>query len=351
MRDEIQCLIDWLNSKPSDEKAHRILKVLAEESLKKADFEEEKRRFNNKDIVAAANEPTQEQKANKWVNWNQTVLPYWNSQKYLVVKLARERGLASYPELEFYIPKNAGRGNESLYWLKSELLPEIINNNNEEEEEEEEENSELEYGKVRNKSRVFQYELAENGEVKPAWIAKWLLHNGEVRLSIRHIRAIIIWLITIGGIAALISLANWIVLTTPRPITTRELTMFLSMFIIPYGTWLFFIKPWFRLFDERIVVAPELLVSIEEKSAQIELFRDGDLRMIRLVRYSAPCPICGSTIHLDKGEPDYPRRLVGRCYESPREHVFSFDRFTQKGIVLRGAELITSSERDDVPYN
>jgi len=67
----------------------------------------------------------------------------------------------------------------------------------------------------------------------------------------------------------------------------------------------------------------------------MELFRDGDLRLIRLVRYSAPCPICGTTIYLDKGEPDFPRRLVGRCNESPREHVYSFDRVTQKGSVLR----------------
>ena len=39
--------------------------------------------------------------------------------------------------------------------------------------------------------------------------------------------------------------------------------------------------------------------------------------------------------YLKDGEPDYPRRLVGRCHESPREHVFSFDRVTRRGCVLR----------------
>ncbi len=83
------------------------------------------------------------------------------------------------------------------------------------------------------------------------------------------------------------------------------------------------------------MTAPELMVALNETSAQLELFRDGDLRLIRLVRYTSPCPVCGATIHLENGDPDYPRRLVGRCSESPREHIFSFDRVTRRGHVLR----------------
>jgi hypothetical protein len=330
MREEIQCLMDWLNSKINDDKPHRILRALAEESLKKADLEEEKRRFTNKDIVAAANEPTQENKANKWVNWNKTVLPYWNTKKKFVIQLAREKGLNSYPELGFYIPEKAGRGNESLYWLKAEPLPESKDN-------EEKQSSELEQGKARDKSRIsFQYDLAENGEVKPIWWAKRLFHDGQILLSRWHIWIIIGWLIILGGSAVALSYISWLGLTIPRPVTTRELTALITIFVLPYTVWIVFIKPWVRLFDDRIVVAPDLLVAMEQKSAQLELFREGDMRMIRLVSYTAPCPICGSTIHLDKGEPDFSRRLVGRCTESPREHIFSFDRVTQKGTSLRG---------------
>ena len=334
MKEVIQCLIKWLDNVPSDDKAHQILRILAEGSLLQASTEENIKRFTNKDIFDAAKPETLDT-PNKWVNWKNTVLPYWDIKKWHVIDLARNQGLDSYPDIEFYI-SDGGRGRPSSYWIVKKPLPEIVNGN---------ESSNIEASSEHN---IIHYDLADKGEVKPAWIAKWLLRNGEVRLSTR---AIIIWLITIGGIAALISLANWIVLTAPRPVTTRELSMFLSMFIIPYGTWLFVIKPWFRLFDERIVVAPELLVSIEEKSAQIEIFRDGDLRLLRLVRYSAPCPICGATIHLGNGEPDFPRRLVGRCYDSPREHIFSFDRVTQKGTVLRGAELITPRDQDDVSHN
>ncbi|MBL8483485.1 MAG: hypothetical protein JNJ60_14905 [Rhodocyclaceae bacterium] len=59
-------------------------------------------------------------------------------------------------------------------------------------------------------------------------------------------------------------------------------------------------------------------------------------RVLRLVKYAALCPIGSAQLLLDKGEPDFPRRIVGRCTESPREHVFSFDRATHSGDRLRG---------------
>jgi len=56
-RELIQCLIDWLNKESSDEKPHRILRALANESFKKASFEENKRRFTADELVAAAEGP------------------------------------------------------------------------------------------------------------------------------------------------------------------------------------------------------------------------------------------------------------------------------------------------------
>ncbi|MGJ0490039.1 hypothetical protein [Methylobacter sp.] len=121
MREVIQCLIDWLDSVPSDERAHRILRALAEESLTKADLEEKIRRFTNKDIVAATGVITDEP-PNKWVDWNKTVLPYWNTRKESIIKFARKRKLNSYPDLGYFIPPKGGRGNESRYELWSNLV-------------------------------------------------------------------------------------------------------------------------------------------------------------------------------------------------------------------------------------
>jgi hypothetical protein len=96
------------------------------------------------------------------------------------------------------------------------------------------------------------------------------------------------------------------------------------------------IKPFIRLLNDRIIAAPELFLALDETPAQLELYKAEDERVIRFVRHFGYCMICGAEVNLDSGEPDFPRRLVGRCSESPREHVFSFDRVTRKGYTLRG---------------
>lgn len=93
------------------------------------------------------------------------------------------------------------------------------------------------------------------------------------------------------------------------------------------------IRPWLLVVDDRIRMAGNGLIK-DVRPAQLEIWRDGSISTWRLVRYTAVCPICASTIEIQPGEPDFPRRLVGRCAESPREHVFSFDRITRRGRVL-----------------
>lgn len=320
-----QCLIDWLKDNPSETKAHRILSALTNESLKKADYEEEKRRFDSMDIVAAANENKgSNSEANDWIDWKRTVLKYWETRENQIIDYARKRGLKSYPKPDRI--STPGGPDLTTYLIKAEPLPEVIS---------EAEPTGERPSKTSEQQTAVYYEIAENGKVRPAWGVRWLLNKGEIRLSIGRIWAILIVLLIIGGSTLLFSYISFIAFTVPKPITTRELANFLFIFVLPYTVWIFFIRPWVRLFDDRIVPATELLVAMKEDPAQLELFKDGDLRLIRLVRYSAPCPICGATIHLENGSPDYPRRLVGRCYDSPREHVYSFDRVTRKGSVLR----------------
>ena len=92
-----------------------------------------------------------------------------------------------------------------------------------------------------------------------------------------------------------------------------------------------------RFFDDRIVIAPDWALAWKEFGATLELEGEpesGGTRAIKVVRYTAPCPICDGMLKLDRGEPDFPRRVVGRCSKSPREHVYSFDRITLQGAAL-----------------
>jgi hypothetical protein len=325
MRGVIQCLIDWLDSEPSDEKGHRILRALAQESLKKADFDESKRRFTAEEIVAAVGETLESAEPKKWIDWPGSLRKYCETREPQILEFARKRGLSCYPKPDRKSTKG-GPGRLTTFYIKAELLPEIM-----------EEDQAIEEVRVDGSNAAelkADYQMTELGEVKPSWIASWLFRHGQIELRQWHVWGILGWLAIIAGFAVLIAYAGWLSLSVPRSVTTQDLTLLVSIFAIPYGSWVTIIKPWILLLDDRIVVAHELFTNFHEQSAQFELLRDGDLRVIRLVRYSAACPICGATIYLEKGEPDYRRRLVGRCYESPREHVFSFDRITRCGRLL-----------------
>ncbi|OAI17851.1 hypothetical protein A1507_10325 [Methylomonas koyamae] len=324
MREVIQCLIDWLDSELSDEKGHRILRALAQESLKKAEFEESKRRFTADEIVATVGESIGNTEPKKWIDWPGSLKKYWETREPQVIDFARKRGLTHYPKPERKSTKG-GPGRYTTFYIQAVKIPEITDDD--------QADDDLKTG---NKSTDAQaiYQMTEPGEVKPSWMARRLFRRGQIELRQWHVWVVWGWLLTIGGLAVLLAYASWLSLSVPRPLMTQDLTLLLSIFAIPYVVWAFIIKPWVLLFDDRIILADELFTNIREKSAQFELLRDGDLRVIRLVRYSAACPICGATIYLEKGEPDYRRRLVGRCYESPREHVYSFDRITRCGKLL-----------------
>jgi len=94
-----------------------------------------------------------------------------------------------------------------------------------------------------------------------------------------------------------------------------------------------------RLGDKRIIMAPDILIGFREYGVQLELTRidstPGAASRLGLVRYAATCPICGAKIQVESGGREFHGRLVGRCQESPDEHVFSFDRVTRSGTSLR----------------
>ena len=322
-REVIQCLIDWLNQEPSDEKPHRLLRALANESIKKASFEENKRRFTADELVAAAQEIPVPVDARKWIDWSGSFSAYWQTRESQVIDFARQQGLQFYPKPE-RISTKGGPGNFATFCIRAIPLPDIGD---------EEKAAQSEQSRETGHHQAY-YETTSPGEVKASWLVKWLFRDGQIHLRRWHIGLI---LISISAVAVSVALSyvSWLSLSNPHPVTTHELSLFIGIFGLSYLVWIKIIRPWVRIFDDRIVLAHDLLVNFKEKPAQFELLKDDELRLIRLVRYSAPCPICGATVYLEDGAPDHPRRLVGRCHESPREHVFSFDRVTRRGGVLK----------------
>lgn len=109
----------------------------------------------------------------------------------------------------------------------------------------------------------------------------------------------------------------------------------------------FLLRPLARLYDRFIIMASPLFYSFAEKDCQIELVWDPDVAgvpgrsrgyTLRLVRYVADCPLCGSKVSLRDGGVGKINRLVGCCDDEPGEHVFSFDRKLRVGYWLRGRD-------------
>lgn len=130
----------------------------------------------------------------------------------------------------------------------------------------------------------------------------------------------------------------WLILWYRRePVTGQDLVLMAMGIGLPWGVYWEFSNN-FRLFEDRIMIAPDWMLAWKEFGATVEISRSKDVgapSTIHVQRYSADCPICGWMVKLDRGEPDFPRRIIGRCEEHPREHVFSFDRSSKRGMLLQ----------------
>lgn len=123
------------------------------------------------------------------------------------------------------------------------------------------------------------------------------------------------------------------------PASAQDLLLISIAFLLPAMAYAQ-VKSMFRLFEDRITIAPDWMLPWKELGATIEIRRPVSTDQpstIHVYRYTATCPVCGWMIRLDSGEPDFPRRLLGRCEENPREHVYSFDRSTLQGQRLGAA--------------
>lgn len=170
-----------------------------------------------------------------------------------------------------------------------------------------------------------------------SWLGKLFLHQGlKWTPFIRY--SYLTWQLLFLIAAILFVSLTWLMLWYRKePVTGQDLVLIAIGIGFPWAAYQHF-SGIFRPFDDRIMIAPDWMLAWKESGATVEINRSKDRdapSMIHVHRYSATCPICGWMVKLDRGEPDFPRRIVGRCEENPREHVFSFDRSTKQGVLFR----------------
>jgi hypothetical protein len=173
---------------------------------------------------------------------------------------------------------------------------------------------------------------------KPAWWAGWYFSKEFHLIGWRRILfltpAILMLLVALA-----VFLVVWFTLSHQHAIpTNRILVLVATAAAAGYFAWIM-ASGVGRLGEKRIIMAPDILIGFREYGVQLELTRidsaPGAASRLGLVRYAATCPICGAKVQVESGGREFHGRLVGRCQESPDEHVFSFDRIARSGKSLR----------------
>jgi len=174
---------------------------------------------------------------------------------------------------------------------------------------------------------------------KAAWWASWLFSKEFHYTGWRKV--LFLTPAFLALFAALIGfLIIWLTLANQQAISANRTLIYVATAVgLGLVAWRM-VSVVARLVEKRIIMAPDILLNISEYAVQLELTRiddtPGSASRLGLVRYAATCPICGARIRVESGGREFHERLVGRCQESPDEHVFSFDRVTRSGKSLRG---------------
>jgi hypothetical protein len=173
---------------------------------------------------------------------------------------------------------------------------------------------------------------------KAAWWARWYFSNEFHFTGWRRLLFLTPAILALLS-ALLVFLVVWLTLAHQQAILpNRILVLVATVAIFGFIAWRL-VASVGRLGDKRIIMAPDILLNFSEYGVQLELTRidntPGSASRLGLVRYAATCPICGARVLLASGGSEFHGRLVGRCKESPDEHVFSFDRVTRSGKFLR----------------
>ncbi|HNA87597.1 MAG TPA: hypothetical protein PLB04_18630 [Nitrospira sp.] len=315
------CLLKYLEAYSKAGRDFDVLAFLAQETIQHLD-EGKNPRFNNIAIqhaVAGSNKG----EASSWLSpiWKKLVTQTLPSREEGLQAFAREHGFTEYPWV-CKLESPGGAGNQTLYFIEARQLPVA--------------RTERAPTIDRAKSDI-TYIPVEYFE--PSWWARWFF--GKDRSADGWRKAIVVWLPFVSFITYAIFgvLGLYVLGQGTKPVSAQDLVSFALIALVAWFA-LRAMNWCSRLVDDRIVMAPESMVGFKEFGVCLELAKPANApkevrHSLRLIKYAAECPICGAEVLLDRGEPDFPRRIVGRCQESPREHVFSFDRATRNGSRLR----------------
>lgn len=152
-----------------------------------------------------------------------------------------------------------------------------------------------------------------------------------LRISLPGYRAMVVALplvafLLIGGLLLWFLLMLWVSDADVRTIFRGTVVALLIAGMVGWCAY-----PFYRLIKDKIIPAPSLLELTLPLGHVLVLRHEENDRVLRMVRYTAKCPICEGSVSIEPGRRAHRGRLVGECARNPVEHVFSFDFVTRLG--------------------
>lgn len=327
MKALVECFIEWLDMAPSDLKVWKILKVMATETLARADLPNQQQREIEVLDVANLCQPERSWEYNEAKQWFNRA----NPSKYLEGRTADldAHFLRNGHTHGLKLQKRESAGGHRAPWyfevceltepvtvdpIEKAIAPDRRSDRND---------TATEFG--------ITYGVTKPGDIELSWFGRLVLGDGAFKTkSVRGLLWATWMMFSAIGVVAFI----YIFLTMgalKRPIQTNDVVVLVGLVALGWLFWRMILRPMIWLLDDRLILASDSLMKLKEDSAQLDMRKDEHHRYIRLVRYSASCPICAGNIELRYGQAQNHRRIFACCSEVPAEHVFTFDRVTLTG--------------------
>lgn len=261
-----------------------------------------------------------EMPASRWLP-STSVRRWWDQRRGQLEQACRQAQLPLIPELT--TQSGGGRGNTTQYRLDFIPLPAI-----------DDLSDEGEASSAPSSAGLIRY---QSEPAKPAWWLRPIVGTAPFRM--RSWRGHL--LIGMALVEAFALLALWglvlLIMRGPRPIQVGDLGLLLVL-LVGTWTWWHFMQPLIRLPIDRVTIANDLFLAWSQLNGQFQLTRDAKSKVaggwFQFVRHWGICPICAGEVEIAAGGQAFPARLVGRCSDSPLEHVFSFDPVSLSGQPL-----------------
>lgn len=315
----LKALQGWLALEGGNSRQANVLRVLVDVSLK-ASLAGQPLPFEDREkirlLVREHEVDTSEAASSKWLP-PKVLMTWWWAREASRRAYFQSQGLSQC--LELRTQEGGGRGNTTRLRFEVSALPDPEAYQSPE--------------STQPQDRIeYQSEPA-----RAVWWLRWLLPPGQTVIHSWRGPLIALFALASMAVIPLLGLVALNKLNHPGPITAKDLQTLLLVSVLGLMVYRF-IRPWWQLPLQRLTIASDFMLATNQLYGQLQLVRDRQKKVtgtLSLVRYYAACSHCGGTVELAEGGRNFPSRIIGRCRDSPSEHVYSFDPVTRRGLPLR----------------